>query len=171
MLSQGQGVGGGVSSCSGDTIAAQRASAARKSGIINHAASSTSSGGGSAVSGSDLAGGPSSGDVSISSPRFAVSIVSSSARFFCELHAPRYGRASGELKLTHSARRTRENWPSGQRPASRRSGDERRHGQRRSHEGKPIPCDGSMPTLMLRLLPPLGCCNGTAPRGLRPPRP
>ena len=53
----------------------------------NHAASSTSSGGGSAVSGSDVAGGPSSGDVSISSPRFAVSIVSPSARFFCELLA------------------------------------------------------------------------------------
>ena len=52
----------------------------------------------------------------------------------------------------------------------RRNGDERRHGQRRSHEGKPIPNskrDGSMPTLMLRLLQPLGCCSGTAPRGLR----
>jgi hypothetical protein len=89
------------SSRGGDTIAAQRASAARKSGIINHAASSTSSGGGSAVSGSDVAGGPSSADVSFSSPRFAVSTVPPSARFFCELHAPRYGRASGELKLTH----------------------------------------------------------------------
>ena len=100
-LSQGQGSGGGFSSRGGDTMAAQRAAAARKSGIINHAASSTSSGGGSAASGSDVAGGPSSGDVSISSPRFAVSIVSPSARFFCELHAPRYGRASGELKLTH----------------------------------------------------------------------
>src|SRR6202040_3064554 len=52
----------------------------------------------------------------------------------------------------------------------RRGGDERRDDQRRPHEGKPIPNskrDGSMPTLMLPLLQPLGCCNGTAPRGLR----
>ena len=48
----------------------------------------------------------------------------------------------------------------------RRGGDERRDDQCRPHEGKPSPNskrDGSMPTLMLRLLQPLGCCNGTAP--------
>ena len=51
--------------------------------------------------------GRSSGGVSTFSPTFALSIVSTLARFFCELHAPRYGRASGELNLTHSSRRTR----------------------------------------------------------------
>jgi hypothetical protein len=59
--------------------------------------------------------------------------------------------------------------PAGTRRERGRSGDERRDGQCRPHEGNPIPNakrDGSMPRLVLRLLQPLGCCNGTAPRGL-----
>ena len=104
-----QGSGGGVSSRGGDTAAAQRASAARKSGIHQPCRlRPLHRGGGSAASGSDVAGGSSSGDVSISSPRVCGVDYFPSARFFCELHAPRYGCASGELKLTHSStRRTR----------------------------------------------------------------
>jgi hypothetical protein len=52
----------------------------------------------------------------------------------------------------------------------RGGGDERRDDQRRPHEGKPIPNskrDGSMPTLMQRLLQRLGCCSGAAPHGPR----
>ena len=76
----------------GDTIAAQRAAAARKSGIVRHAASSTSSGGGSAVGGSAVRGGSAFGGLSI--------ILSAFTLY-------RYARASGEYKLTHSSRRTR----------------------------------------------------------------
>ena len=99
-LKEGQGSSGGVSMRGGDTTTAQRASTARKSGIMRHAASSTSSGGGSTASGSTVTGGSSSGGVSIFLPAFSVSIVS-------RLAVPRYGRASDELKLTHSSRRTR----------------------------------------------------------------
>ena len=163
MLRKGQGSGGGVSARGGDTMAAQRTSAARKSGIMPHAASSTSSGGGSAVSGSAVTGGPASGGVSTPSPTFALSIVSALARFFCEPRPRRYGRARrraqthafiepNAIKLARWATR-------GQR---RRGGDERRDSQRRPHEGKPIPNskpDGSMPTPTLPLLQPLGLCK------------
>ena len=82
----------------------------------------------------------------------------------CSEIGPRQRRAQAHAFSEANAIKLALRTTRGQR---RGSGNERRHGQRRSHEGKPIPCDGSMPTLMLRLLQPLGCCSGTAPRGLR----